>query len=68
MTETNVHAGHREKMREKYARAGADAFLPHELLELLLFYAVPYRDTNPTAHRLIERFGSLSGVLEAKKD
>ena len=68
MTETNVHAGHREKMREKYARAGADAFLPHELLELLLFYAVPYRDVNPTAHRLIERFGSLSGVLSASKD
>lgn len=68
MSETNVHAGHREKMREKYARAGADAFLPHELLELLLFYAVPYRDTNPTAHRLIERFGSLSGVLTASRE
>ena len=65
MKETNIHVGHREKMREKYARGGADAFLPHELLELLLFYAIPYRDTNPTAHRLIERFGSLSGVLAA---
>ena len=59
----NLHAGHREKMREKYARAGADAFLPHELLEMLLFHAVPYRDTNPTAHLLLSRFGSLSGVL-----
>lgn len=68
MKETNVHAGHREKTREKYERAGADAFLPHELLEMLLFYAVPYRDTNPSAHRLIERFGSLSGVLSAKRE
>ena len=65
MKETNLHAGHREKMREKYRRAGADAFLPHELLELLLFYAIPYRDTNPTAHRLTDRFGTLSGVLTA---
>ncbi|MBP5428141.1 MAG: RadC family protein [Clostridia bacterium] len=68
MKGTNVHAGHREKMREKYERAGADAFLPHELLEMLLFYAVPYRDTNPTAHLLIERFGSLSGVLAASPE
>ena len=68
MKESNVHAGHREKMREKYARAGADAFLEHELLEMLLFYAVPYRDTNPTAHRLVERFGSLSGVLSAPRE
>ena len=65
---TNLHAGHREKMREKYARAGADAFLPHELLEMLLFHAVPYRDTNPTAHLLLSRFGSLSGVLSASRE
>ena len=64
----NLHAGHREKMREKFARAGADAFLPHELLEMLLFHAVPYRDTNPTAHLLLSRFGSLSGVLSASRE
>lgn len=68
MKETNIHVGHREKMREKYERGGADAFLAHELLELLLFYAIPYRDTNPTAHRLIERFDSLSGVLSASAE
>lgn len=64
----NLHAGHREKMREKFGRAGADAFLPHELLEMLLFHAVPYRDTNPTAHLLLSRFGSLSGVLSASRE
>lgn len=68
MTNGNLHAGHRAKMREKYERAGADAFLPHELLEMLLFHAIPYRDTNPTAHLLIDRFGSLSGVLTASKE
>lgn len=68
MKETNVHAGHREKTREKYLRAGADAFLPHELIELLLYYAIPYRDVNPTAHLLLERFGTLSGVLRATRD
>ena len=68
MTNGNLHAGHRAKMREKYERAGADAFLPHELLEMLLFHAIPYRDTNPTAHLLIDRFGSLSGVLTASRE
>ena len=68
MTNGNLHAGHRAKMRKKYERAGADAFLPHELLEMLLFHAIPYRDTNPTAHLLLERFGSLSGVLSASRE
>lgn len=68
MTGTNIHAGHRAKTREKYLRAGADAFLPHELIELLLYDAIPYRDTNPTAHLLLERFGTLSGVLRASRE
>ena len=68
MKATNVHEGHREKTRLKYLRAGADAFLPHELIELLLYYAIPYRDVNPTAHLLLEEFGSLSGVLRATRE
>ncbi len=63
--ETNIHAGHRESMRRKYLSLGASAFLPHELLEILLYYAVPVCDTNPTAHRLLDRFGRLSDVLRA---
>ena len=44
---------------------GADALADHELLELALFYAIPRQDTNETAHRLLKRFRSLQGVLQA---
>lgn len=62
------HEGHRDRMRERFIREGCDAFYPHELLEMLLFYSVPRRDTNELAHALIERFGSLEGVLHASID
>jgi len=52
-------------MRERYLKQGLDGFAPHEVLELLLFYAIPQRNVNPLAHRLIDRFGSLYGVLNA---
>lgn len=61
----NVHAGHRQRKKEIYVRQGLDAFAPHEALELLLYYAIPRRDTNVTAHALMERFGSLDGVFKA---
>ncbi len=63
-----VHTGHRDRVREKYITNGLDGFADHEVLELLLFYANKRGDTNPIAHRLIERFGSLSAVLEASYD
>lgn len=59
------HAGHRQRMRERFLRQGLDGFAPHEILELLLFYAIPQKNVNPLAHSLIDRFGSLHGVLEA---
>ncbi len=61
------HAGHRKRLRERYARAGFDGFAPHEVLELLLTYAIPRRDTKPIARALLGRFGSLAGVLAAEK-
>ena len=61
----NIHAGHREKMRNKFLTGGLDAFADHEALELLLYYAIPRKDTNPIAHALMERYGSLSAVLAA---
>ncbi len=61
----SVHEGHRARKKEQFRKHGLDAFADHEVLELLLFYAVPRRDTNPIAHRLLERFGSLDGVLSA---
>ncbi len=59
------HAGHRERLRARFLREGLDGFEDHQVLELLLFQAIPRLDTNPVAHRLMQRFGSLSAVLEA---
>ena len=53
------HSGHRDRLRAKYLNNGADSLEPHEILEMLLFYAVPYRNTNDIAKRLLDDFGSL---------
>ncbi len=63
-----MHEGHRKRVREKYRLNGLEGFADHEVLELLLFYANRRGDTNETAHRLVERFGSLSAVFEATYD
>lgn len=60
-----IHDGHRDKMRQRFLNGGLESFADHEALELLLFYAIPRRDTNETAHLLMERYGSLSAVLAA---
>lgn len=62
---SNPHEGHRERMRTRFEREGAEHFDSHQLLEMYLFFALPRRDTNEIAHRLIERFGSLEGVFLA---
>ena len=61
----NLHQGHRERLRRRFLAEGLDAFEDHQVLELLLFHVVPRVDTNPIAHQLLKRFGSLSAVLEA---
>ncbi|MBQ8973762.1 MAG: hypothetical protein IJ074_11885 [Clostridia bacterium] len=61
----SVHDGHRSRLWERAKAEGLEHFQPHEILELLLFYAIPRQDTSAIAHRLIERFGSLQGVLNA---
>lgn len=58
-----MHDGHRKRMRERFRKEGLEGFAPHEVLELLLFYARARGDVNPLAHRLLDTFGSLSGVL-----
>ena len=62
-----LHAGHRGRMREKFTQFGQDVFHSHELLEMLLFYAVKQRNTNPIAKELINKFGSLDGVFSATR-
>lgn len=63
-----MHEGHRQRLTERYLNEGLEGFEEHEILEYLLFYVLPRVDTNPIAHRLIEMFGSLSGVLEARPE
>ncbi len=63
----NIHQGHRQKVRDRYYETGLTGMPDHNILEFLLFFGIPQRDTNEMAHELIDRFGSFSGVLEAKK-
>lgn len=63
-----MHSGHRQRLRDRYLREGLDSFELHNQLELLLFYAIPRKDTNEIAHRLVERYHSLSAILEAPED
>lgn len=64
-TPKHPHSGHRVRLRQRARETGLAGLADHEVLELLLTYAIPRVDTNRTAHRLIHTFGSLSGVLEA---
>lgn len=61
----NIHAGHRERIRQRFREQGLSGFAEHEVLELLLTFAIARKDVNPLAHELIAQFGSLSAVLEA---
>lgn len=63
-----MHEGHRGRMRERFRAEGLDGFAPHEALELLLFYGRARGNVNPLAHELINAFGSLKGVLEARPE
>lgn len=60
-----VHKNHRQRVKERFLEAGLVGMHDHEILELLLFYAIPRRDVNPLAHALMDHFGSLSGVFDA---
>ena len=60
-----IHKGHRQRMRAKMLRHGPSIFDTYELLEMLLYYSIPYKDTNPISKRLLLEMGSLDGVLSA---
>lgn len=61
----SIHDGHRQRLKRRFLEEGLENFDEVNVLELLLFYAIPQKDTNPIAHDLLARFGSLAGVLEA---
>ena len=65
----NTHSGHRERMRKRYLNAGnLDSFDEHQILEMLLFYAIPRKDTNEIAHKMIKEFGSLEILINASPE
>ena len=63
--EKHDHYGHRNRLRERVMREGLDHFQDYQVLEYVLSFVLPYKDTNPIAHKLINKFGSFKGVLEA---
>jgi len=65
MPEKNIHVGHRKRAKAEFLIRGLEGLPDHKVLELLLFYAIPQGDVNPLAHRLLDHFGSLSGVFHA---
>ena len=65
MKKTSLHDGHRDRLREKFIRHGLSSLEPHEVVELMLYAAVPRKDMNPLAHELLEGFGSFPALLDA---
>lgn len=61
----NHHKGHRQRVKEKFMKFGLDCFSEHEIMELLLFYAIPQKDTNELAHKLIYEFKNIARVFDA---
>lgn len=64
----SIHNGHRARMKKRFSEHGLDHFDDHNVLELLLFYALPRGDLNPLAHALIDQFGSLVAVFDAPEE
>lgn len=64
----SIHKNHRKRVKERFLQEGLDHFSDVQALELLLFYSIPQGDTNPLAHELLKRFGSLAQVLEASPE
>ncbi len=63
--EKKLHYGHRQRMMKRLIEDGFDNFAEHEVLEVYLYGVIPRSNTNPTAHRLINKFGSLLKVFQA---
>ena len=66
--DSRIHEGHRQRMRSKLLTHGQRIFDTYELLEMLLYHVIPYKDTNPISKRLLAAFSGLDGVLSADKD
>jgi len=60
-----IHKGHRQRLKDRFLKEGLDNFEELYVLELLLYYCIAQKDTNPIAHSLLDHFGSLTAVFEA---
>ena len=61
----NTHKDHRKRLKDKVKKFGLEGLAVHEMLEYMLTYSIPRKDTNPIAHKLINHFGSFSNVVDA---
>ena len=68
LVDLDKNAGHRERLRNRFEKAGLDGFNDYEVLELLLTYAIPRKDTKAISKNLLKRFGSLKEILAADKN
>lgn len=68
MDKGNIHTGHRKRLKQRFILEGLDNFDEINVLELLLYYCVQRKDTNPLAHRLLNHFGKFSNVLSASPE
>ena len=64
----SIHKDHRQRVKKRFMKEGLENFEDLHILEMMLFYCVPRRDTNELAHNLLDRFGSLPKVMDATKD
>ena len=61
----SIHDGHRQRLKKRFLDEGMDSFTQIQAVEMLLFYCIPWQDTNELAHRLLDRFGSFAQILDA---
>ncbi len=64
----DVHKEHRLRMRKKFRKNGFEGFMEHEILEMLLYYSIPRKDTNPLAHRILDKYKTLANVFDASPE
>lgn len=68
MKNEKIHSGHRARMRNKFTKHSPDTFETYELLEMLLYHVIPYKNTHPVSKNLLMRFGGIDGVFSASRD
>jgi len=66
--DNNHYTGHRKRLRERFEKFGLEALQEYEIIELLLTYVIPYKDVKPIAKELLNKFGSIKGIMDADEN